>query len=71
MVSMLMSSAVDRGFELRSGQTKEYKIGICCFSAKHMVLRRKSKDWLAQNKDNVCKWVTCLFADCCFNELAL
>ena len=27
------SPAVDRGFELRSGQTKDYEIGICCFSA--------------------------------------
>jgi hypothetical protein len=35
MVSVLASSAVDHGFEPRSGQTKEYKIGICCFSAKH------------------------------------
>ena len=49
-------SAVDRGFEPRSGQTKEYKNGICCFSAKHAALRRKSKDWLAQNQDNVCEW---------------
>jgi hypothetical protein len=24
-------------------QTKDYKIGICCFSAKHAVLRRKNK----------------------------
>jgi hypothetical protein len=35
MVSVLASSAVDRGFEPWSGQTKDYKIGICCFSAKH------------------------------------
>jgi len=40
-------------FELRSGQTKEYEIGIYCFSAKHAELRRKNKDWLAGNKDNV------------------
>ena len=57
MVSMLYSSAVDRGFESRSGQTKDYIIGICCFSAKHAALRRKSKDWLAWNQDNVSKWV--------------
>jgi len=56
MVSVLASSAVDRGFEPRSGQTKDYKIGICCFSAKHSVLRRKIKDWLAQNQDNVSEW---------------
>ena len=53
MVSVLISSAVDRGFEPRSGQTKDYEIGICCFSAKHTALRRKSKDWLARNQDNV------------------
>ena len=34
MVSVLASSAADRGFEPRSGQTKDYKIGIICsFSA--------------------------------------
>jgi hypothetical protein len=43
MVSVLTSSAVDRGFEPRSGQTKDYEIGICCFSAKHAALRRKSR----------------------------
>jgi hypothetical protein len=47
MVSVLASSAVDRGFEPHLGQTKDYKIDICCFSAKHAALRRKSKDWLA------------------------
>ena len=52
MVSMLASSAVDRGFEPRSVQTKNYSIGICCFSAKHAALRRKSKDWLARNLNN-------------------
>jgi hypothetical protein len=34
IVSVLVSSAIDRGFEPRSDQTKEYEIGICCFSAK-------------------------------------
>ena len=29
MVSMLASSAVDRGFETRSDQSKDYKIDIC------------------------------------------
>ena len=33
MDSVLVSSVVDRGFEPRSGQTKDSKIGICCFSA--------------------------------------
>ena len=56
MVSVLASSAVDRGFEHRSGQTKDYKIGICCFSAKHTALRKKSKDWLARNQNKVSEW---------------
>ena len=56
MVSMLSSSMVDRWFESRSGQTKDYKIGICCFSAKHAALRRKSKDWLARNRNYVSEW---------------
>ncbi len=33
----------------QSDQTKDYKIGICCFSAKYAALRRKSEDWLARN----------------------
>jgi hypothetical protein len=56
MVSVFASSAVDRGFDPRSGQTKDFKIGICCFSAKHAALRRKSKDWLARNQNNVSEW---------------
>ena len=56
MVRVLASSAVDRGFEPRSGQTKDYKIGICCFSAKHAALRRKNKDWSARNQNNVSEW---------------
>jgi hypothetical protein len=56
VVSVLTLSAVDDGFEPRSGQTKDYKIGICCFSAKDTALRRKSKDWLAQNQNNVSEW---------------
>ena len=53
MVSMLALIVVYRGFESRSGQTKDYKIGICCFSAKQAALRRKSKDWLARNQNNM------------------
>ena len=53
MVNVFTSSSVDRGFEPRSDQTKYYKIGICCFSAKHVALRIKSKDWLTLNQDNV------------------
>jgi hypothetical protein len=39
MVSVLVSSAVNCGFESRSGQTKDYKIGMCW----HAELRRKSR----------------------------
>jgi hypothetical protein len=56
MVSMLASSALNLWFEPCSDQTKDYKIGICCFSAKHTALRRKNKDWLSQNQDNVSEW---------------
>ena len=53
MVSVLASCVVDRRFVPRSNQTKDYKIGMCCFSAKHTALRRLSKDWLALNQTNV------------------
>ena len=56
MVSMLALSVVDRGFEPRSGQSKDYKIVFCCFSAKHEALKRKNKDWLARNENNVSDW---------------
>ena len=56
MVSVLASSVVDRGFKPRLGHTKDYKIGMCCFSAKHAALRRKSKNWLARNRNNVSEW---------------
>jgi hypothetical protein len=47
------SSAVNRGFEPRSDLTKDYETGICSFSA---AVRRKSKDWLTRNRDNVSDW---------------
>jgi hypothetical protein len=53
LVLVLASSAVDRGFVPRSGQTKDYKIVIGCFSAKHTALRRKNKEWFSRNQDNV------------------
>ena len=40
---------VYRGFEHQSGQTKDYKIGICSLSTKHAASRRKSEFWLARN----------------------
>jgi DNA-binding IclR family transcriptional regulator len=56
VVSLLVSSAVDRGFAPRSSQTKHYEIGICCFSAMQAALRRTSKDWLSRNQNNVSEW---------------
>ena len=55
-VSVLASSAVDRWFQSRSGQTKDYEIGICYFSAKQADQSSKSKDWLVLNQDNVSEW---------------
>jgi len=37
-------------------KTKDYKIGMYCFSARQPTLRRKSKDLLARNQDNVSEW---------------
>ena len=69
MVSMLASSVIDRDVEPSPGQTKDYKIGICCFSAKHVALRIKT-GWLGVRI--MCpSGVTCLSTDCCFSELAL
>ena len=71
MVSVLASGAVDRGFEPRSGQTKDCKTGICCYSDKHAALRRKSKDWLARNQDNVSEWGDMSISGLLFQELVL
>ena len=65
MDSVLASNAVDRGIEHQSGQTKDYKIGICCLSTKYSALRSKNKDWLARNQDNMSEYLS---ADCCFSE---
>jgi hypothetical protein len=56
ILSVFASNPVDRGFEPRSGQTKDNNIGICCFPAKHAALRRKVKVWLARNQNNVSEW---------------
>lgn len=44
MVSVLVSNAVDCGFHPRPGKTTDYKIGFCCFYAKHPELRSEMKD---------------------------
>ena len=53
IVSVLASSVVDRVFKSRLGQINYSQIGICCLSAEHAALRRKSKGLLAPNQDNV------------------
>jgi hypothetical protein len=53
MVIMLASRVVDLGFKPWTGQTKDYKIGICCFSAKQTAIRIKNKHCLVQNHGNV------------------
>jgi hypothetical protein len=66
MVSVLASSAIDRGFEPRSGKTKDYKIGSCCFSAKHAALMRKSKDGIKTMRSSGATWLS---VECCLSEL--
>jgi hypothetical protein len=53
MVSVLILCLVDHGFQFQSGQTKDYKFGTCCFSAKYTALKRKNKDLVAWNQDNM------------------
>ena len=43
MARVLASCVVDLGFNPWSGQTKDNKIGICYFSAKHTTLRQKGR----------------------------
>ena len=54
MINVLVSSAVYRGFEPRSGQKpKIIKLVFVASPLSTHPLRRKSKDWLARNQDNV------------------
>ena len=46
MVSVFASSAIDRGFDPRSGQIKDFKIDMCCFSAKHTALKKEKEQRL-------------------------
>ena len=68
LVSVLAFCAVDRWFEPRSVKTNDCKIGICCFSAKHVALR-KQPGWFGIRMYR--SGATCLPADCRFSELAL
>ena len=55
MVSVIALNPVDGGVEPRWCQTKDYEIGISCFSSNHASLRSKNKDRQAQNRDDVSK----------------
>ena len=79
MVIMLSSSEVHCGLEVRSNR-RQLNWYICS-STMPTALNSKSKDWLAQNLDNVSEWhmsthrllfqcqsgTTCLPTDCCFS----
>jgi hypothetical protein len=56
MVSVFVSSAINRLFEPRSGQTHDYKIDICSLLAMHATAKRKNKEWLDRNSDFVSEW---------------
>jgi hypothetical protein len=51
MISVLASSAVDRRFEPRSGQTKDYEIGIFerWIIIDKLLLHYKKSEWLLSN----------------------
>jgi hypothetical protein len=56
MVNVLVASVVDRGLKPGSARAKDYKIGMCCFSDKKAAFRRKSRNWLVRNQNNVPEW---------------
>ena len=56
MVRGLVLHAIDHRLDLHSGKSKNYKIGICCLSAKHIALRSKTKYWLVWTGDNMSEW---------------
>ena len=71
MVIVLDSTAVDRGFEPRSGQTKGYEMMFVSplLNMEHQGERTKT-GWLGIRI--MCpSGATYLSADCCFSELAL
>jgi hypothetical protein len=63
-------NVVYREFEHRSGQTKDYKLGIGYFSASHGVLKSKNKDCRLIIR-TFPSWATYLPTCNCFSVLAL
>ena len=70
-VSVHASSMAYCGLEPKSDQTKDYYIGICCFSAKHAPLRKRAKTGWLLIRIMCPSGTTCLSADCCFSKLSL
>ena len=68
------SSAVDREFEPRSVQTKDYKVGVCVLLL-HLARSTKERErattgWLGI-RIKCSSGATCLPENCCYSELAL
>ena len=61
MVRLQATTVADGWLDPGSGLTKEYKIGVCCFSANHAALSSKNDDRTAQNRDSVSS-LLCLLA---------
>jgi len=55
----------------RSDQTKDYKIVICCFSAKQAALRERANTGWLGIRIFCPSGAICLSADYCFMELTL
>jgi hypothetical protein len=68
---MLAPSAVDRGFELWSVQTKDYKIGFAAFPLSTHQYGIRQKTGCLGIRIMCQSEATCLLVDCCFSELAL
>jgi hypothetical protein len=67
IVSAFTSSVVDwvdRRFEPRSGQTKDYEIGFYCFSAKNAAFRLRAKTVRLGIRKTCQSGASCLPADC-------
>ena len=70
MVCVLASSAEVRWFDPRSGQTKDLKIGICCFPLSRQHLGVRTKTGRPRVRVMGLSKVACLPVDFCFCELA-
>ena len=67
IVTAFVSSVVDwvdRRFEPRSGQTKDYEIGFYCFSARNAAFRLRAKTVCLGIRKTCQSGASCLPADC-------